>query len=151
QARINNVLPRFGDGGLTIESWDEAFGGNVGILLRPLKKLRIGLTYNSPIDFKFGFHPHITGLGPGLQFALRKSGLLGAKVNLGMTEPQQMMASALYEITPALALMGNIGWQNWSQFGQTTLGISASTQRSLAVDLNYSDTINIAFGGQYRL
>ncbi len=151
QAKINNVLPRFGDGGLSIESWDEAFGGNVGILVQPISKLRIGLTYQSPVDFKFGFHPFLTGLGPGLTAALKKSGLLGAKVNLGQTEPQQFMASGLYQLTSNFALMGNIGWQDWSQFGQTTLGISAETQKSLAVNLNYSNTIQIAFGGQYRL
>lgn len=151
QAKINNLLPRFGDGGLSIESWDEAFGGNIGFLLRPISKLRIGLTYNSPVDFKFGFHPFITNLGPGLRAALKKSGLLGAKVNLGQTVPMQFMASGLYQFTPELALMGNLGWQNWSQFGQTTLGISAQTQRTLAVNLHYNDTLQIAFGGQYRL
>jgi hypothetical protein len=36
QSEINNALPRVPDGGLAIESWDEAFGGNVGILLRPI-------------------------------------------------------------------------------------------------------------------
>jgi long-chain fatty acid transport protein len=151
QAKINNILPRLGDGGLSIESWDEAFGGNVGVLLQPISKLRIGLTYQSPIDFKFGFHPFVTGLGPGLRLALKKSGLLGAKVNLGMTEPQQFMASALYQLTSAFALMGNIGWQEWSQFGQTTLGISAENQKSLAANLNFSNTIQIAFGAQYRM
>ena len=151
QAKINNILPRFGDGGLSIESWDEAFGGNIGFLLRPTSKLRLGLTYNSPVDFKFGFHPFITNLGPGLRAALKRSGLLGAKVNLGQTEPMQFMASTLYQFTPEFALMGNLGWQNWSQFGQTTLGISAQTQKTLAVNLHYNDTLQIAFGGQYRL
>ena len=151
QAKINNPLPRFGEGGLSIESWDEAFGGNIGFLIRPISRLRIGLTYNSPVDFKFGFHPFTTNLSPGLRASLKKSGLLGAKVNLSQTEPQQMMASGLYQLTPALALMGNVGWQNWSQFGQTELGISAQTQKNLAVNLNYSNTIQIAFGGQYRL
>lgn len=151
QSKINNILPRFGEGGLSIESWDEAFGGNIGFLLRPIEKLKIGLTYNSPVDFKFGFHPFITNLGPGLQAALKKSGLLGAKVNVGMTEPQQFMASVLYQFTPEFGLMGNVGWQQWSQFGQTELGISSQNQKSLAVDQNYSNTIQIAFGGQYRL
>jgi len=151
QAKINNILPKFGQGGLSIESWDEAFGGNIGLLLRPTPKLRIGLTYDSPVDFKFGFHPFITNLAPGLRLALKKSGLLGAKVNLGQTEPMQFMASALYQFTPEFALMGNLGWQDWSQFGQTTLGISAQTQRTLAVNLNFNDTLQIAFGGQYRL
>jgi long-chain fatty acid transport protein len=151
QAKINNILPRFGDGGLSIESWDVAFGGNIGFLLRPTPKLRIGLTYDTPVDYKFGFHPFITNLGPGLRLALRRSGLLGAKVNLGQTEPMQFMASALYQFTPAFALMGNLGWQNWKQFGQTELGISSQTQKTLAVDLNYVNTLQIAFGGQYRL
>jgi long-chain fatty acid transport protein len=61
------------------------------------------------------------------------------------------MASGLYQFTPEFALMGNLGWQNWSQFGQTTLGISAETQKTLAVNLHYNDTLQIAFGGQYRL
>jgi long-chain fatty acid transport protein len=113
--------------------------------------LKLGLTYQSPVDFKFGFHPYTSNLGPGIRAALTKSGLLGAKVNREMTEPQQFMASALYQLTPVLALMGNIGWQDWSQFGQTTLGISSEKQKSLAVNLNFSNTIQIAFGAQYRL
>jgi long-chain fatty acid transport protein len=63
----------------------------------------------------------------------------------------QFMASALYQFTPEFALMGNLGWQNWAQFGQTTLGISAQTQKTLAVNLHFNDTLQIAFGGQYRL
>jgi long-chain fatty acid transport protein len=120
-------------------------------MLQPLSWLRIGPTHQSPVDFKFGFHPFITGLSPGLSAALKKSGLLGAKVNLGQTEPQQFMASGLYQLTSAFALMGNIGWQDLSQYGQTTLGISAEKQKRLAVNLIYSNTIQIAFGGQYRL
>ena len=42
----------------------QAFGGNVGILLDADQKLRVGLTYQSPIDYKFGFRSHLTNLGP---------------------------------------------------------------------------------------
>ena len=123
----------------------------ISVFCLPTPKLRIGLTYDSPVDFKFGFHPFITDLAPGLSLALKKTGLLGAKVNLGQTEPMQFMASGLYQFTPEFALMGNLGWQNWSQFGQTTPGISAQTQRTLAVNLHFNDTLQIAFGGQYRI
>ena len=64
QSKVNNARPRVPDGGFALESWDEAFGAKVGILLRPISKLRIGLTYQSPEDYKFGFRPHVTGLGP---------------------------------------------------------------------------------------
>ena len=55
QSKINNVLRRVPDGGLALESWDEAFGGNAGILLKAIAKLRIGLTYQSPVDYKSAF------------------------------------------------------------------------------------------------
>jgi long-chain fatty acid transport protein len=67
QSRINNVLPRAGDGRMAFESWDEAFGGTASVLIQPISKLRIGLTYQSPEDFKFGFKPFLTGLGPWVQ------------------------------------------------------------------------------------
>ncbi len=95
QSKVNNALPRVPDGGLSLESWDEAFGGNVGILLRPISKLRIGLTYQSPEEFKFGFRPHVTGLGPVLSRIRNRIG--GVKVNVPLTEPQQVMLSAVYE------------------------------------------------------
>ena len=74
QSRINNVLPRLGDGRMARESWDEAFGGHAGILLTPIPKLRVGHTYQSPEDFKFGFKPFLTGLGPGFSFISKKIG-----------------------------------------------------------------------------
>jgi long-chain fatty acid transport protein len=149
QSKINNVLPRVPDGGFSLESWDEAFGGHAGILLRPIDKLRIGLTYQSPEDYKFGFRPHVTGLGPVASAIRQRIG--GVKVNIPMTEPQQVMASAVYEIIPKLSLMGNVGWQNWSAFGEFPVGISAINQRTVSANLHFSDTCQIAIGQQYRI
>jgi long-chain fatty acid transport protein len=148
QSKINNVLPRVPDGGLGIESWDEAFGGNVGILLRPIAKLRVGLTYQSPVDYKFGFRPHVTGLGPILTRLRQRIG--GTKVNIPMEVPQQVMLSGLYDVTPNWSLMGNVGWQNWSAFGEFPIGISALKQRTVTANLHFSDTCQIAIGQQFR-
>jgi long-chain fatty acid transport protein len=149
QSRINNVLPRAGDGRLALESWDEAFGGTAGVLIQPLSTLRIGLTYQSPEDFKFGFKPFLSGLGPGFSFIRKRIG--GVQVNVPMTEPQQVMASALYQIIPNLSLTGNVGWQNWTEFGQFPVGISARNQTSIEANLHFSNTYQIAIGQQYRL
>ena len=149
QSKINNALPRVPDGGLAMESWDEAFGAKAGILLRPISKLRIGLTYQSPEYYKFGFRPHVTGLGPGLDFIRRKIG--GVKANVPLTEPQQVMASAVYEVIPSFSLMGDVGWQNWSAFGEFPVGISAKNQRTVEANLHFSDTCHIAIGQQLRI
>ena len=149
QSKINNVLPRAQDGGLALESWDEAFGGNVGILLKPIAKLRIGLTYQSPVDYKFGFRPHLTDLGPVLARLRKRIG--GATVNIPMEVPQQVMLSALYDVTPYFSLMGNVGWQNWSAFSEFPIGISTAKQRTVTANLHFSDTCQIAIGQQFRI
>jgi long-chain fatty acid transport protein len=67
-----------------------------------------------------------------------------------LTEPQQVMASAFYEVLPNFSLMGNVGWQNWSEFGQFPVGISAANQRTIQANLHFSDTCQIAIGQQFR-
>ena len=149
QSKVNNALPRAQDGGLAFESWDEAFGGNAGILLKPIAKLRIGLTYQSPEDYKFGFRPHLTNLGPLLNRIRNRIG--GSKINIPMEVPQQVMLSGLYEVTPYWSLMGNVGWQNWSAFGEFPVGISTAKQRTVEANLHFSDTCQIAIGQQLRI
>src|SRR5208337_2046384 len=149
QSKINNVRPGVPDGGLAMESWDEAFGAKVGILLRPISKLRIGLTYQSPEDYKFGFRPHVTGLGPVASRIRQRLG--GVKINVPLTEPQQVMASAVYDVLPSWSLMGNVGWQNWTQFGEFPVGISGKNQRTLTANLHFSNTCQIAIGQQLRI
>ncbi len=149
QSKINNALPRGPDGGLAMESWDEAFGAKVGVLFRPISKLRIVLTYQSPEDYKFGFRPHVTGVGPVISRIRQRIG--GVKVNVPLTEPQQVMASAIYEVLPNFSLMGNVGWQNWSAFGEFPVGISAINQRTVEANLHFSDTCQIAIGQQFKI
>jgi hypothetical protein len=57
----------------------------------------------------------------------------------------QFMAGGLYQLTPAFALMGDLGWQNWKQFGQTELGYLRGAAEDPAVDLNYTNTIQMRF------
>ena len=67
-----------------------------------------------------------------------------------LTEPQQMMASALYEVLPNLSLMGDVGWQNWTEFGEFPVGISATNQHTVNANLHFSNTSHIAIGQQLR-
>jgi long-chain fatty acid transport protein len=46
--------------------------------------------------------------------------------------------------------MGNLGWQDWSQFGKVDVDIS-DTNVDLTTELDYSDTWHAAIGAQYRV
>jgi hypothetical protein len=56
-----------------------------------------------------------------LQGQLNASGLAGSKVDIDMTLPQAVMLSGYHQLTERLAVMGNIGWQDWSEFGKQDL------------------------------
>ncbi len=148
---INNIDPNRGDGRLEIhdESW--TFQANLGVLVEPWKGTRLGLTYLSEADLDFNDKPDFGNLGPGLEALLGSRGLLNSELDIGMTMPQAVMISAYHDLTSRLAIMGNLGWQDWSQFGKVNVEVDAADTTRITADRNYKDTWHAAFGAQYRV
>jgi long-chain fatty acid transport protein len=119
------------------------------LLFRPISKLRIGLTYQSPEYFKFGFPPLFKNLGPGLSAISKR--FVGTMIDIPVGQSQQVMLSAVYEVVDNWSLLSNVGWQNWSAFGEFPVGISATNQLTIEANLHFSDTFQIAIGQQYRI
>ena len=67
-----------------------------------------------------------------------------------MTVPQMVMFSAYHELNEKWAIMGNLGWQNWSRFGKVDVQINSNNPTSLTVNSDYNDTWHVALGVQYR-
>lgn len=148
---VNNIAPALSDGELKLEDEDWTVQFNLGLLLEPWQGTRFGLTYLSEADLDFSDRIEFSGLGPGLQTALGNRGLLDAKLDLGMTMPQAVMFSVYQEVTDRLALMANLGWQDWSRFGRVDVSVSSDTTNSLTTDLDYDDTWHVALGADYRI
>jgi long-chain fatty acid transport protein len=150
QIAINNIGESRPDGQLKYSDEKWGYGANVGILVEPMKGTRFGLTYLSEVKLDFSAVPEFSGLGPLLEAVLRNRGLTTNDLDLSMTVPQMVMFSAYHELNPKWAIMGNIGWQNWSRFGQVDVQINSSNPQSLTVDNDYNDTWHVSLGAQYR-
>jgi long-chain fatty acid transport protein len=148
---VNNIGPNQPDGKLKIEDSDWTYQANLGVLVEPRKGTRIGLTYLSEGDLKFKDEPDFSNLGPGLEAILRAKGLLDAELKIDFTMPQALMLSGYHELSDRLAIMGNLGWQDWSEFGKVGITVASEDTSSLTVDRNYKDTWHVAFGAQYRV
>ncbi|MBC2735903.1 MAG: transporter [Desulfobacteraceae bacterium] len=148
---VNNLAPALADGKLKVsdEDWTAQF--NLGVLIEPQKGTRFGLTYLSEADLDFSDRVEFSGLGPGLSTALGNRGLLNAKLDLGITMPQAVMLSVYHEFTDRLALMANLGWQDWSRFGQVDVSVDADNDTSLTTELDYKDTWHVALGVEYQV
>jgi long-chain fatty acid transport protein len=151
KAGINTLNPRLGDGQVRYQDWTVNVGGNVGILLTPRDGTRIGIDYLTPVNLNFSDAPHFVGLGRLVTRAISNDKLRSPKTNLGMQVPQQLMGDVYQKITERMALLGSVGWQNWSQFGLVDISINTRNPRSLSKNLHFQDTFHIAAGTQYQL
>jgi long-chain fatty acid transport protein len=145
--------PNFSDGTMHLKDEVWGFGANVGILIEPCKGTRIGVTYLSPVDLDFKDRPSFHDLGPVLGALPRLQN--PGRLKLGVTVPQAVMASIYHQLNEKWAVMADVGWQNWSEFGQVEVGVDSSTgQPSDAVpstiNLKYDDTWHGALGAQYQ-
>lgn len=144
---INRALDALSDAQLKLEDEDWTVQYNLGVLYEPLKGTRLGLTYLSEADLEFSDRADISGFGPTLTGIF---GLGTRTIDLGMTIPQAVMLSVYQDVNDRLALMANLGWQDWSEFGKVDVGIS-NTNVNLTTDLDYQDTWHVAVGAQYRV
>jgi long-chain fatty acid transport protein len=145
---VNNLLAP--DGQLELDDNVWGVGGNLGLLYELTPGTRVGLTYNSQIKLDFDAQPKWSGVGPLLGAGLRLSGLDSANVDLGMTVPQGVNLGVYHEIDPQWALLGSVGWQQWSKFGEVDVGVSSNNPVSVTANRNYKDTWHVAAGAQYR-
>ena len=130
------------DGQLDIDAHDWGYGANLGVLYELQPGTRLGLDYTSAIDLNFTDAPKFTNLGPAL------SALPAVQLDLSMTVPQTVMASIYHELDGNWALLGNVGWQDWSEFGM--VGVEVNSSIGTTANRNYNDTWHAALGAQYR-
>jgi long-chain fatty acid transport protein len=139
------------DAQLNVEDEAWGLGVSLGLLYEFNAGTRLGFTWNSQVNLDFSGPAEFSSMG---QFgtSLQNAGLLNADIDVGIKVPQQMMASVFHQLNPRWALLGSVGWQQWSKFGLVQLGIdNTANPTSLTQDLDFKDTWHFAAGAQYRL
>ncbi len=133
-----------GGGSSSEDDGDWSYGARLGVLYEPSKTTRIGLTWVSEVEYDFNVDGRVT-IGP--------IGPIGPithtiPMSAGITAPQQVMASVYHRLNERWAVMGNLGWQEWSKFADATLEVDAGTVTS---SMQLQDTWHAAVGVQYTL
>ncbi len=142
QTAVNNILGP--DGQMKLEDTTWGFGANVGILFTVDEQTRIGVNYLSPVKLDFSDTPSFSNLGPGLSALLANP----SNIDLDMTVPQTVMLSFYHAFNEQWALMADVGWQNWNQFGYVQAGVESGGVTTM--NLNFQDTWHGAVGMQWR-
>lgn len=141
EVAINNgAIGGSGDGQMKLSDYEWGFGGVGGLIITPREGTRIGVTYVSSVKLNFSDTPSFSD-SPILASNFTKP------LNLGITVPQSVMIGVYQDLDEQWAVMADVGWQNWSQFGKVDVGYNGT---SLTKSLSYDDTWHGALGAQYK-
>lgn len=139
------------DDGL-VEISDDAWGvgASIGVLVQPGRNVRVGVVYRSPIEFTFKDTLRVTGRGAVMEALADALDIERTDVELTLRVPQEVMASAVWHVCPAFALMGNIGWQNWEDVGDMKISVDAARDVETSSEIPMLDTWHFAVGTRFR-
>lgn len=123
---------------------DWAYGSRLGVMFEPSEQTRIGLVWNSEVEYEFEIDGSVTIDPPGPLGPITNTIPMAA----GVKAPQQVMGSIYHRLNDDWAVMGNLGWQEWSEFAESTLEVNGATSTT---SLSLEDTWHAALGVQYTL
>lgn len=148
----NNLLGLRGspDGQLEYEDTDLGAGINLGLLYRVSERTQIGLAYTSKIDLEFKDSPSVRKVdNPIINTALRRLDV--DSLELDMSVPQTVLLSVAHDLDPQWKLLGSLGWQDWSEFGEIGVEVDANAADvSRTANRQYKDTWHASIGTQYQ-
>ena len=124
--------------------YDFAFNFNAGILIEPCERWRFGITYRSKVDFKMDGDFNVSSLPP----IYRALGLTDGDVEAEIVLPHIVRASVYHQLTDTVALMANVGWEQWSAMDFTP--ISGPAGEGIQVPRDWKDTWHFALGTEWR-
>ena len=116
---------------------DWAMSYRLGLLMQLTEQTRAGITWNSRTDYHYSIDGKVR----------LASGAYEIPVTAQVRAPQPIMLGVVADANQQWSVMGDLGWQDWSQFGAPQITVSGQTLNNVS---RMKDTWHGALGVQYR-
>lgn len=135
-----------GDALVRLEGDDNsAFGYNFGVIYKPTKKLSLGASFHSEINYKFKGTASSDG-APQLA-ALLPSGNITAE----LTTPINLAFGIAYDVSSELKLSTDFQYVGWSSYDSLKVDFENPAFPDIASPREYKNSYIIRLGGEYKL
>jgi long-chain fatty acid transport protein len=114
------------------DSWDVGFSASV--LWEPLETTRFGLRYRSEVSHDLSGDLTVNAARP---------------ISTSFTMPMSLTFSGYHDFNEQFALVGDVGWTNWSAFDYNVISFDGGGG-SVELARNFKDTWNISLGAHIR-
>lgn len=135
-----------------LKDGDWSPNARLGMLYSPDAQTRMGLNYTSATRYDFDVNTDVTlshsvsNPLPGLP-PITVSKTFSLPLQAMVNTPQQAMFSLFRQVDPRWALMGNLGWQDWSAYGDSEVW---AANREIPASDRLQDTWHAAVGVQHQ-
>ncbi len=129
--------PPNGNAEVKIDGNDIAFGFGLGGMIELSERTRFGVVYQSEIEPEFDGDVKISGPGPGFETG----------TDTKITLARFIKVSGYHELNDQWALLGTVGWEDWSAFENVNISTDRGSQK---IPRNWEDTWKFAVGVHYR-
>lgn len=148
KARVNNILPGYGDGSVKLEEDGADIGYTLGAMYQFSDSTRIGATYRSELKPDLDGTPTVHNLDPLLRETLAAANLLGTEVDVDFTIPAMAQVGFYTEFADSWSMTGDVIWLDMSEFGVTHIRVEKD---SVSVDSTFRDMWVMTTGLKYSL
>ena len=129
--------PPIGNGEVKIDGDDVAFGFGLGALIELSERTRFGISYQSEIKPEFSGDVKFSGGAVNAD----------AGTDTELTLARFIHISGYHEFNDRWALLGTVGWENWSEFKDINISTGQGSQK---IPRNWDDTWKFAAGVHFR-
>jgi len=126
---------------------DTAFAvqGNLGAMIQANEDLRIGIRYLTETKLDFNTGVSTKGIDPTVSLGVEALG----GIDLGLYLPQTLNVAAFYQLNEKWAILGDLGWEDWSRFGKLDVGFGVTGEFAVA-DISTNDVYHLGIATQYQ-
>lgn len=143
-----------GDGKLALDADGTGWGYNVGVLLIPADRFRIGLAYRSAIRVDQEGTAELNAIAPPLQ-PLFGGESFKTDFETQLDFPERLTMGMALKSFEHVTISAELEWIQWSRFNRQDVDfeneVPAAGFTDLSVDLDWKDIWLFKFGGEYQL
>ena len=142
--------PQSTDGSVKISGDDWGGGYNVGVMFAPWHTTRIGLAFRSSIEHTLKGRANFfipRRAAPLRQFS---GALVDTDGSADIELPERASLGVYHELTPDIALMGDVTWTRWSRFDELVFRFANPNQPTIVQPEGWDDSFRYAVGLRWR-
>jgi long-chain fatty acid transport protein len=113
-------------------------------MLNLSQNTRVGLRYLTETELDFEDDPDFSRVDPLVkEITDQIDGL-----DLGVKMPQSIMLGVFHDLNDKWAVLGSVGWEEWSEFGHVDVTVDDTPE--VRTDLTYNNVYHVGVGAQYQ-